>query len=243
MIKTLTAHLPNPYNLKSSSSRPSSPPAYDAADQVTLQFNTARESSDLCSKWSKRSMAMLMTSEEELKQASTVVDLEVSRGLYLTGVDYLLRGVPSQLAANEKEALAYSILALVERTGIELCPANPQVVVSPNPTSSTDRQDDLFVVVCKTSASALKLAIPKVQNILEKAIQYENEYHIAQKSSVALKHSILLAMAAAEKWNLGSSLARLVTRVSVGIVEGYKVLAEDEKLHVPISDASVPLSV
>lgn len=173
---------------------------------------------------------MLRASQEAQTDATSIQQLQFSRELYMTSIDYLLRGVPTDLDEAEQESLRRTIGTLYNRVGIQVA----QAPIDDRESRQVTQQ--IIVTFCRGTAIIIKKSIPKIKQGIEQAIEFENQYHVLEKSGIALSNSIMTMADKASRVNWAlpnfsilTSIGQTVTLgLTAGIIEGYRVLAEED---------------
>lgn len=176
---------------------------------------------------------MLRASQDAQQDATNEQQLQFSRELYITSIEYLLRGIPSDLSDTEQESIRRSVITLYTRVGIDS--GSAAVATQQDSQQQLQITQQIIVTFCRGTAVVIKKSIPKIKQGIEQAIEFENQYHVLERSGVALSATLMSMADKASRvtWtlpNIGflTSMGQTLTLgLTTGIYEGYKVLSEE----------------
>lgn len=194
-----------------------------------LAFQSMKSHAIERSRYAAQGSLLLQSSQESQLAARSPDEMQFARQLYLTSLEYILRGVPTDLSEAEKETLARSVSQLYSRVGIE----EDKRVTSPAAPDS-DRTQQLIVQLCRGTAILIKISIPRIRNGLESAIEFEKQYHLLQRSGHLVSDSLMTVADRAARASFVlpdisrfSGFATVVLNgVTIGVSEGYRILVE-----------------
>lgn len=198
-----------------------------------LLFRRLLEEATDRSRYVSQGGVMLRSSQESVLAARTPEELRFARDLYLTSLDYILRGVPAGLSPTEKETLTRSLSQLYTRLGVQ----DPTV---PHQQRSDPHTQHLFVQFCRGTATVIKLSMPRIRQGLESAVEFEKQYHVLERTGSVLSTSLMTVADRASRSTLTlpdfsavTGLASgIVHTVSLGVWEGYQILSDSPSQNV-----------
>jgi hypothetical protein len=201
----------------------SPPPQYSNVEDLSkaLVFQKDKVEASERYRYAQQGAIMLRASQEAQQDANTSEQLHFSRELYITSVDYLLRGIPSNLSPIEQENLRHSVNVLYSRIGMQ------------KPVEREHTQQ-FIVTMCRGTAVVIKKSIPKIKQGIEQAIEFESQYHLLEKSATVATNVVMVLCERVSRIqpidiSAFTTFGHNVTLgLTAGLMEGYKVLAEEQ---------------
>lgn len=195
-----------------------------------LEFQRTKARALERARYAAQGSLLMHSSQEAQVTARSAEEIQFARELYMTSLDYLLRGVPTDLSDVEKASLMQSVNQLYTRVGVtdgdRLEPRDSRPEIA--------RTQQVIVQLCRGTAILIKISIPRIRQGLETAMELERQYHILQRSGNLVSDSLLTVADRASKTSFilpdlsrFSGLANgVISGVAIGVSEGYRILAD-----------------
>ncbi|CCG82145.1 protein of unknown function [Taphrina deformans PYCC 5710] len=173
---------------------------------------------------------MSKSSLETQLAATTIEELAFARALYLDSIEYIVRGLPPDLTDPETHRLRETVCALSQKCRLETRDLGPS--------TGAPRTQQAFVALCRGTATVIKISIPRVKQGIASLIEFENRHHVLEKSGTLVSNSLYTVADGAAKTNIrvpdvSRVLGSVYYGLSLGLLEGYKVLASEGPVRAP----------
>ena len=210
--------------------------------------------------WKHANEACTLVGRSVQEATSSAQDIELTRQLYIDGMAYFLRGLPSDLTVDEairlRAALPPQLNNSVQQSGTRLASGSPPPTARKEQSAKTTPSLLQRAVTCITLQIIITIAflLPYIQLLFGQAYRYDRKFRISDRvlaKSVAIadsmgKQTIALAgtVCAMNEGKVGDALREMSVWAVQGVTAGvYEGVGEGMRVvGLRVDDAKEPLA-